>query len=91
MLKKRLIGYRFWLSIGQLQHYFRFSGACFDCPWRMDNQNFKHWCQVKLVSLKLVKCTVFKVKLIKMFQGLGLPTSLCIFNMDPRKDISSHK
>ena len=43
MLKQWHLAVDFWLSTGQLQHYFRLSVACFGCPMQMDNQNFERW------------------------------------------------
>ena len=45
MLKKWLLAVDLWLSAGQLEHYFRLSGACFGCSGQMDNQNFDHYTQ----------------------------------------------
>ena len=40
-----------WLSTAQLQHYFKFSGACFGCPSWIDNQNFKHRLYIRPSSI----------------------------------------
>ena len=43
-----------WLSAGQLEQLFRFSGTCFGCSGQTDNKNFKHWCFI----LTLSKCSL---------------------------------
>ena len=58
MLKNQLLAVDLWLSAGQLEHYFRLSGACYGCPGQMDNQNFKHWAKYAEDNRKLTGKTL---------------------------------